>query len=148
MPTDEIRSAGNIASIVQQLGRFIGPRYLIECWNHLNKDDLVFVFFKCLHLPGSISPIATPNLQVEAIDQFLHKDAELFPHDVPMDKWKRSQRSQRSLATFSASPILVKALKGDMQHRRLKDLQSRVATLQDEIYEQLISISTDCGKKY
>ena len=90
-------------------------------------------FFRSLHLPKALSPIARIEAQLNAIEELLDSGLPLVPSSSLMNEWRMT------LANLKLALPLVKTAKGKGKRDKVKDLQARVARLQDDIYEHLMA---------
>lgn len=115
------------------VSKFLNPESLIAVWEYLNQDDRVLEFFRSLHLPKALSPIARIEAQLSAIEELLDSGLPLVPSTSLMNEWRMT------LANLKLALPLVKTAKGKGKRDKVKDLQARVARLQDDIYEHLMA---------
>ena len=121
------------AAVWRVASTFLNPENLIAAWEHLNKDDRVLEFFRSIHPSKALSPIARIEAQLDAMEGLLASGLQIVPSTSLVNEW------QRTLSTLRIALPLVKTAKGKSKREKIKDLQSRVTKLQDDIYAHLLA---------
>ena len=134
-------SAGQRGALVRKImggawgavGKYLDPDTLIRLWDRFNEDDRIVRFFQSMHLPRSLDPVASIEIQLDAIEELLDSDVEFVSSKSLIAEWRQALR------TFRTAAKLASAAKGRSKREMIRDLKRRVNALYNDVYEHLLA---------